>query len=130
MVQSGNFIARGFCILVIAAATMSLLTLPAAAAEKGWFGFSVNVDADSMSPNPTLRTATVESVVPGSPAAKAGLVSGDQVLEVQGVPVAGAKADVFRAAMQKAVGESVRIKIKRGDAAAREVSLVAAHQPP
>ena len=54
---------------------------------------------------------------------------GDTVLEVQGILVAGAKADVLKAAMQKAVGETLRVKIQRG-AEIREVSLIAVNKPP
>jgi C-terminal processing protease CtpA/Prc len=105
--------------------------LPAwAAGEKGWFGFSVSVDADGFSFNPTLRAIKIQEVVPTSPAAAAGLASGDFVIEVQGIPVAGAKADTLKAAMQKAVGETLHLRVKRGSSEAQEVSLVAAIKSP
>jgi len=51
------------------------------------------------------------------------------VLLVQGILVAGAKADVLMAAMQKSVGEVLTLKIKHGAAEAHEVSLAAAPKP-
>jgi len=116
--------------------TASMLTVAALvalsatlwAAEAGWFGLGLSVDADGAL-SPTLRSITIAKVLPSSPAARAGLAPGDTVLEVQGILVAGAKADVLKAAMQKAVGETLRVKIQRG-AEIREVSLIAVNKPP
>ena len=116
-------------ILVVYIATACFL--PAwAAGEKGWFGFSVSVDAEGFSFNPTLRAIKIQEVVPSSPAAAAGLASGDFVIEVQGITVAGAKADALKAAMQKAVGETLRLRVKRGSSEVQEVSLVAVLKSP
>jgi C-terminal processing protease CtpA/Prc len=100
-----------------------------AAGERGWFGFAVSVDAEALSFNPTLRSVKIEKVVPSSPAALAGLAANDDVLEVQGILVAGAKADVLMAAMQKSVGEILTLKIKRDAAETHEVSLTSAPKP-
>jgi C-terminal processing protease CtpA/Prc len=106
-----------------------LLGLPAWPGEKGWFGLAINVDVEAFSLNPTLRTVKIESVVPSSPAASAGLASGDIVLQVQGIAIAGAKADVLKNAMQKSVGEKLQLKFQRGSEAPREAVLVAAPRP-
>jgi S1-C subfamily serine protease len=98
------------------------------AAEKGWFGLALSVDADGAF-SPTLRSVTITKVLPASPAALAGLAAGDTVLEIQGVVVAGTRADVVEAAMQKSVGETLRLKIRRGATETREVALVAVRQP-
>jgi S1-C subfamily serine protease len=94
--------------LVLCSAAMT-----AGAAEKGWFDFAISVDAAGLL-NPTLRSITIERVFAASPAAPAGLASGDAVVEVQGIVVAGAKADALRAALQKSVGDTLRPKITRG----------------
>ena len=99
------------------------------AAERGYFGFAVTVDIDSMLLNPTLRTVKVDQVAAGSPAAKAGLVAGDLITEVQGLVVAGAKGDDLKAAMQKSVGETLRLKIKHANADPVDVSMTAAGKP-
>jgi hypothetical protein len=46
------------------------------------------------------------------------------------IDVAGATADGLKTAMQKSVGETLRLKIKHGADASRDVSLIAAPKPP
>jgi C-terminal processing protease CtpA/Prc len=106
-----------------------VLSATVGAAEKGWFGLAISVDADGAF-NPTLRSITIVKVFPSSPAALAGLAPGDAVLEIQGIVVAGTKADVLKSAMQRSVGETLRMKIQRGGAEMREVSMVAVRKPP
>lgn len=97
--------------------------------EKGWFGFAVSVDVERFSLNPTLRTATIESVVPSSPAHIAGLRVGDLIVEAQGVTVAGAKAEALKLAVQRAIGETLQLTIKRGASAPQVVVLTAVAKP-
>jgi C-terminal processing protease CtpA/Prc len=101
----------------------------AVGAEKGWFGLAVSVEVDGLSLNPTLRTITVQKVFASSPAASAGVAAGDSLVEVEGIAVAGAKADLIKAAMQKPVGQTLHLKIRRGTAGMREVSMVAVPRP-
>jgi S1-C subfamily serine protease len=97
--------------------------------EKGWFGFAVSVDVEGFSLNPTLRTAKIESVVPTSPADIGGLLVGDLIVEAQGITVAGAKADTLKIAVQRAVGETLQMTVKRGSSAPRVVVLTAIAKP-
>ena len=111
---------------------LGLACIPAlarAAKEKGWFGFAVSVDVEGFSLNPTLRTAKIESVVPSSPADSAGLLAGDLIVEAQGVTVAGAKAEALKAAVQRAVGETLQLTIKRDSSAPWVVALTAVANP-
>jgi C-terminal processing protease CtpA/Prc len=112
----------------LAAAALLFLPLASQAAEKGWFGFSLSIDADGIL-DPKLRSIKIEKVFLGSPAAKAGLSVGDMIVEIEGVAVDGAKADTLKAAMQKSVGETLRLKIKRGADASQDVSLIAGPKP-
>ena len=114
---------------VLTAIALLVLSATVGAAEKGWFGLAISVDADGAF-NPTLRSITIVKVFPSSPAALAGLAPGDAVLEIQGIVVAGTKADVLKSAMQRSVGETLRMKIQRGGAEMREVSMVAVRKPP
>jgi len=113
-------------LLVAAALLFSPLGLHAA--EKGWFGFALAIDADGIL-NPKLRSIKIDKVFPASPAAKAGLSSGDMIVEIDGIVVEGAKADSLKTAMQKSVGETLRLKIKRGADAFRDVSVIAGLKP-
>lgn len=118
------------CLCILVAAAVCLSPVPLQAANKGWFGFALAIDAEGFSLNPKLRTVKIEKVFPNSPAAKAGLAAGDNILEMEGIVVAGAQANALKAATQKAVGESLRLKFQRGADAPREITLVAAAKPP
>jgi S1-C subfamily serine protease len=54
----------------------------------------------------------VEEVVPGSPAAAAGLRTGDLILEVDGHPVADA-GDLQRLMLDEAIGRAMRLRVLR-----------------
>lgn len=99
-----------------------------AAPERGYFGLSVSIDAEGLF-SPVLRSVAVKEVRPLSPAAQAGIVAGDQVIEVEGRAVAGAKAKELEPVMAKAVGESLRLKLKRPNGEAYDVTLIAAAKP-
>jgi len=98
------------------------------AAEPGWFGIAFSVDAKGESADPAITSVVVVSVVPGSPAALGGLRPGDNVIAVQDLTVAGAKASVFRSRTQKGVGETLKIKYRRGKDV-REVTLTGVPRP-
>ena len=120
---------RQFLAVLLAVAALSMAPASLHAAEKGWFGFALNIDAEGLSLSPKLRSIKIEKIVPASPAANAGLASGDMILEIEGVTVDGAKADTLKAAIQKSVGETLRLKIKHGADAPHDISLIAAPKP-
>jgi C-terminal processing protease CtpA/Prc len=120
---------RQFPAIVLAAVALSMAPLSLRAADKGWFGFALNIDAEGVSLNPKLRSIKIDKIFPVSPAAKAGLAPGDMIVEIEGIPVEGAKADTLKAAIQKSVGETLRLKIKHGADASHDVSLIAASKP-
>lgn len=115
-------------ILLLVAAALLFSPVGSHAAEKGWFGFVLAIDADGIL-NPKLRSIKIDKIFPASPASKAGLAAGDMIVEIEGVVVEGAKAETLKAAMQKSVGETLRLTIKRGADAAQDVSLVAGPKP-
>jgi C-terminal processing protease CtpA/Prc len=122
-------VSRQFLAVLLAAATLSMAPTSLHAAEKGWFGFALNIDAEGVSLNPKLRSIKIERIVSASPAANAGLASGDMILEIEGITVEGAKADTLKAAIQKSAGETLRLKIKHGADAPHDISLIAAPKP-
>ncbi|NCT67836.1 MAG: PDZ domain-containing protein [Rhodanobacteraceae bacterium] len=113
-------------MLLVGAVGFSSLS---SAAEKGWFGFGVSIETKGFSFNPTIQSVTVAKVAPASPAAAADVASGDAIVAVQGIVVDGAKADELKKAMAVPVGETLRLRLKRGSAEPREVALVAAAKP-
>jgi C-terminal processing protease CtpA/Prc len=92
----------------------------------GTFGFAIDVDGEGFFLNPTLKTVTIKSVVPGRPAATAGIKPGDQVVEVEGRQVSGAKARELQPLMKKNVGESLALRLRKPSGDVYAVSLVAA----
>lgn len=117
--------ARAGLILV----AVFLVSAVALGGEKGWFGLTVSAEAEGLSLNPTLRSITVQKVSASSPAAVAGMAPGDTVVEIEGIAVAGAKANLLKATMQKSVGETLHLKIKRAVGELREISMVAVPKP-
>lgn len=89
---------------------------------------SLGFDEDPSKANPMKKAGllpwqgpvTLTEVVAGSAAEKAGLRSGDRVLEVSGAPVEGAMD--FVGAIRKAVGTEVRLAVER-EGAREELSL-------
>jgi C-terminal processing protease CtpA/Prc len=97
----------------------------ALAAAPGVFGMSLTVKAGGWFLNPTIESLTVDSVTPGSPAALAHLAAGDEVLELDGHPVAGAKANDLKPLLHKAVGERLILRLRRKSGEVYSVTLVA-----
>ena len=116
-------------LLALALALALTCALPAAAAERGWFGIGVNIDAEGDAASRVVRTVTIQSVAPQSPAARAGLAVGDVILEADNLPLAGLKMSELREAMAKAVGETLHLKVRRADTV-RVVALTAVAPPP
>ncbi len=110
-------------------ALLVVLTGVAHAAERGHLGFSVTIDGEGVFWNPTLKSVTVAKVSPGSPAEKAGLAPGDAIVEVEGKPVAGTKADELKPYLQREVGQSVRFVVKKASGELKTVAVVAGPKP-
>ncbi|HEY0277030.1 MAG TPA: trypsin-like peptidase domain-containing protein [Solirubrobacterales bacterium] len=71
--------------------------------------------------------ATVAEVVPGSPAAKAGLTEGDVITELDGEKIGGTE-DLIAAIAATQSGETVKLEIER-DSKSTEVSVKLGTQP-
>jgi len=109
----------------LALIALKFIGLTFAEEPKGTFGFVAKVDADGVF-NPILKAVHIQSVQPGLPAALAGIVAGDSILEVEGTKVAGAKASTMADRMKKKPGESVHLKLLRVSGETYVVTLVAA----
>ena len=110
-------------------AFLVMAVIPAVlAAEKGWFGFEGAIKADGFF-NPTVVAATIAKVEPKSPAAEKNISVGDEIVQIETTEVAGHKAKELKPLMQKDVGESLHLKLKRPNGEIYSVTLVAAKHP-
>ena len=98
------------------------------AGEKGWFGFEGSIKADGFF-NPTVVSATIAKVEPKSPAAEKNIAVGDQIVQVEDTDVPGHKATELKPLMQKQVGESLHLRLKRPNGETYSVTLVAIKRP-
>ena len=109
----------------VAFAVLACAALALHAADKGFFGLSLSVEMAGTPQAPTIKEAKIVKVLSASPAANAGIQRGDVIVEVEGRSVVGGNAYEFDKLMKKQVGESLRMKLKRGDAAPYEVTMTA-----
>ena len=107
-------------------AVVLFLFAASASADTGYFGISVSVDGDGFFLNPTVKSIKIEKVTPNSPAAKAGVSPGDFLIEIEGHPVPGTKANVLKPYMQREVGQSTRLLVKKTSGEVVSLVLVAA----
>ena len=90
----------------------------AVAGERGFFGFALRTEFDGSFWNPVLSAASIAEVVPESPTAKSGISVGDVLLELEGIPVPGAKADALKklkTTLKKdaVAGDQLHMKLRR-----------------
>lgn len=105
------------------------VALSAHAGESGYLGISIQVEGEGAFWNPTLKSVKVAKVASGSPAEAAGIAAGDSIVEIEGKPVVGAKANDLRPYMQRAVGQPVTLVLRKPSGEARAVSVVAGAKP-
>lgn len=101
----------------------------ARAGEKGWFGFELEIAGEGFFLNPTVRSVRVASIVPQSPAAAQSIAAGDEIIQVENTEVPGRKASELKPLIQRQVGESLGLKLKRRNGETYLVTLVAVKPP-
>jgi C-terminal processing protease CtpA/Prc len=111
--------------VVWVALLLTMAGVALAGTEKGYFGLTVDVRGSGSVLTPTLEAITIKQVVAGSPAAIAGIVVGDQILEVDGHAVQGSRPDDIVRLMQKQAGQSLTLELRRESGDVYSVTLVA-----
>jgi C-terminal processing protease CtpA/Prc len=112
--------------MVLAACVLLMLVQPASAEfRRGRLGFTVYVEVDGTYAKPVLKSVRVQEIEPGSPAEAGGLRVDDEIVQVQGQPLAGANAREVAAMVQVPPGERLRLLVRGTDAALRRVTIVA-----
>jgi C-terminal processing protease CtpA/Prc len=115
--------------VLMACALTLMLGTATAAEERGTFGVKLNVAGEGFFLNPTLKSVTVESVAPSSPAAGAGIAAGDQIIGADGRAVVGARGRDLQPVLSKRIGESIRLRLRRANGEEYEASMVAVRRP-
>jgi C-terminal processing protease CtpA/Prc len=100
-----------------------------ASTGSGWFGLAISVDGSGVFWNPTVTSITFTEVVPDSPAAREQLSAGDLILEMEGLPVVGAKGSLLRSKLKREIGEPLHLKLQRKSGEAYFATLRAAKKP-
>jgi C-terminal processing protease CtpA/Prc len=118
---------RSLCCMLAIACALLLLAQQRAWAEfqRGRLGFTVYVEVDGTYAKPVLKSVRVQEIEPGSPAEAGGLRVDDEIVQVQGQPLAGANAREAAAMVQVPPGERLRLLVRGSDAALRRVTIVA-----
>jgi C-terminal processing protease CtpA/Prc len=77
----------------------------------------------------TVESLAIDAVFPNSPAARAHLDKGDEILEVEGKPVAGMAPEALHAAMERGIGQPLHLRLKHPSGEMFSAVLVAAAIP-
>ncbi len=109
---------------------LALLVCGCSADPNGWFGMALSYEAKGDAAAPTVSSIIIASVVPGSPAARAGLRPGDLLLALEGHVVAGAPARELKDVTARPVGARLHVTAVRPGALPFEVVLTAVRRPP
>jgi C-terminal processing protease CtpA/Prc len=107
---------------VLAVTLLSLMSVPAALAADEPIGFALKFETDGFFSSKITR-ALVTQVRPQSQAQAAGLAVGDELIEVEGVPVPGNSAGAIKPHMQFEPGQPTRLVFKRPSGAVYEATL-------
>lgn len=109
-------------VRVIAFLLLVSMTLPALAAGRIGLGFSIKT-AGLFST--TLEQVSVAKVVADSPAEKAGLKVGDEIVEINGTPIHGASGLKMRQMLADAKpGDHLAMEVKRGEGDLKKLDLI------
>ena len=79
--------------------------------------------------NPEVTALKIASIVPGMPAARAGIQTGDLITKVDGLAVAGSKATALKSHAEREVGQSLRLELKHANGQVYTVNMVAVPKP-
>jgi C-terminal processing protease CtpA/Prc len=108
---------------------LALLSGNALAEDHGYFGFALKVVTHGFFLAPTISDLSIDKVMPGTPAERAGIRAGDRILEVEGKPVAGSKALDLKASATRMPGQTLHLTLRHADGQVFKVAMVAIPHP-
>jgi len=94
--------------------------------RRGWLGISYEAKAEIIDGRTTESQITVQDVIEGSPADKAGVRVGDQIVRIDGKAVNAGKFESLARAMEP--GDTMRLRLL-SNGREREVTVVATDRP-
>jgi C-terminal processing protease CtpA/Prc len=78
-------------------------------------GFSIRLEGEGFFLNPLVKKLFVEAVTKGSLADAAGLKAGDEIIKIEGQPVAGKRALALQGYMKLNPGDTRALRLKHAD---------------
>jgi C-terminal processing protease CtpA/Prc len=108
---------------------LGLLAGIAHAEDHGYFGFALKVVTKGFFLAPTVSDLTIDKVMPGTPAERAGIRPGDRILEVEGKQVAGTKALDLKSSATRMPGQTLHLTLRHADGQVFKVAMVAVPHP-
>ncbi len=111
-----------------AVAAVLLMAMPVLA-KPGYLGVSLKVRIRSLSLNPMISQILVNQVAPGSPAQQAGIGQGDQILELDGKRIDGARANDLKPAIDKESGKVIGLLIRKPNGDEKMINVTLAPAP-
>lgn len=116
-------------LVLVATALLAAVSTLAAAGGSGYLGIALAVSGEGFFLNPTIRSVKVQKVSAGSPAAQAGIAAGDEIVEVEGRTVVGAKAKDLQPYIERQVGETVRLTVRKPGGEVQSLSIKTVPKP-
>ncbi len=109
------------CCRFLAALSILIATAALGAGEK--VGLEIGVEGDGLFFNPVVTRINVTGVAPQSLAAKAGIVTGDEITSIEGKAVKGRRASELKSYLNFGAGESRTLIVRHADGTSFEALL-------
>ena len=92
--------------------------------DQGSVGLQLDVRGSGPIEDMTIQSLVVSEVAKTSPAEQAGIQIGDQIIEIDGLPVAGNSTSMLMPAMDKPIGDKITMVVRSSNGIERKVTLV------
>ena len=100
-------------VVLVAAALFAFTPLCRADGQK--LGFTVNVEGDGFALNPVVTRIMITDVIKGSLADQAGIVKGDEIVQIESQTVKGKRALELQPYMKFNAGETRTLRLKHAN---------------
>lgn len=115
--------------LVATFAIFLALAASATAEERAWYGFHIKPQTSGFVLNPIVQSVTIDMIAPNSPASRAGIRVGDELLEADETKIAGNRGLSLVSLLKKQPGETLRLNLRRPGGETYRVTVVGIKKP-